>query len=93
MNQRFFRSDATVYEMVRTSLDTAWGLPAHGQISCLEPAATAPRGQDGLVYLGTWDTFCDYDDVRPILGELIASGAVEEITGEQYRDAVEPKTP
>lgn len=93
MIQRFFRADNAVYEMVRTNLDAAWGLPAHGQITCLEPAVTAPHGPDGLVYLGTWGTFCDYDDVRPLLTELLASGAVEEITAEQYREACEPKAP
>lgn len=93
MNQRFFRADESVYELVRTTLDAAWGLPSHGQVTCLEPAATAPRGQDGLVYLGTWDAFCQYEDVGPMLQQLIDIGSVEEITDEQYRQAVEPATP
>ena len=92
MNQRFFRASEAVYELVRSTLDQAWGLPAHGQITCLEPAATAPR-KDGVIYLGTWDAFCAYADVAPLLEQLIDTGAAEEITESDYRQAVEPQVP
>jgi len=93
MIQRFFRADESVYELVRSTLDSAWLLPAHGQVTCLEPAASAPRGDDGRVYLGTWSTFCEYDDVGPLLQQLLDVGSVEEISEEQYRQAVEIQTP
>ena len=93
MIQRFFRADESVYELVRTTLDAAWGLPCNGQETCLEPATTAPHGSDGLVYLATWDAFCQYEAAASLLQQLIAAGNVEEISEEQYRQAVEIQTP
>lgn len=93
MNQRFFRSEENVYELARTTLDLAWGLPSHGQLTCIDPAATAPRGADGQVYLATWDTFCDYVAAAEMLPQLLSSGAVTEITEAEYRLAVESPGP
>lgn len=93
MNQRFFRANENAYELARTTLDAAWGLPSHGQLTCIDPAATAPRGADGHVYLATWDTFCDYAAAAEMLPQLLASGAVTEITEAEYRAAVESPSP
>lgn len=93
MNQRFFRANENAYELARTALDAAWGLPSHGQLTCIEPAATAPRGADGQVYLATWDTFCDYVAAAEMLPQLLSSGAVTEITEAEYRAAVESPSP
>lgn len=93
MIQRFFRADESVYELVRATLDAAWSLPGNGQVTCLEPAATAPRGEDGLIYLATWNAFCEYDAAASLLPQLLAAGSVEEITEHQYRQAVEIQSP
>jgi hypothetical protein len=93
MNQRFFRAEENAYELARATLDVAWGLPSHGQLTCIEPAVTAPRRADGQVYLATYDTFCDYEAAAELLPQLLASGAVEEITEAEYRAAVESPSP
>ena len=92
MIQRFFKADESVYEMVRLRLDGLWGLPSNGQVTCIEPAATAPR-KGSTVYLGTWDHFCQYEDVAPLLDDLIFSGLVQEITKETYNEDVGPQAP
>jgi hypothetical protein len=93
MNQRFFRAEENAYELARATLDAAWGLPSHGQLTCIEPAATAPRGSDSQVYLATWNTFCDYEAAAAMLQQLIGSGAATEITEAEYRAAVESPSP
>lgn len=85
---RFFSATEPVYEQVRLSLDAAWGLPAHGQLTCYAPAADAPRTDAGLLVLAVDDAFCEFDAVAAILPQLLASGAVAEIDEAQYRACV-----
>lgn len=85
MNQRYFRCLAAdeVYEQVRLSLDAAWGhVPP---MTCIDPAAVAPRDQDGRIILAVWDSFCQFAAVAEMLPQLLASGAVEEIDEAAYR--------
>lgn len=88
MTQRFFRSDAATYEAVRLQLDAAWGHPNAVAETCIQPASTAPRDADGLVVLAVQAEFCEWPAVATVLPSLLASGAVEEITEQNYRDAV-----
>lgn len=88
MTQRFFASSDMVYEAVRAQLDAAFGLPANGQETCITPAASAPHDESGRVLLSVNEEFCEYPSVSEMLPGLIASGAVEEITAEQYADAL-----
>ena len=89
MSQRFFRSDVTTYEAIRQSLDAEWGhSPGTGTDTCFEPAATAPRDTAGRVLLAVLSEFCDYEAVAVLLPALLSSGAVEEITREQYLAAL-----
>ena len=86
---RFFCSTDAVYEQVRATLDAAWGLPNDlGTVTCIEPAATAPRDAQGRVLLGVDDSFCTYSVAAELLPQLLASGAVEEIDAATYRAAV-----
>lgn len=84
---RYFRclgGDA-VYEQVRSTLDAAWGLPNDkGSITCIEPAATAPRDGAGRIMLAVHDEFCGYTVAVDLLPQLLASGAVEEISEATY---------
>lgn len=86
---RFFRATATVYEQARAALDAAWGLPNdRGTVTCIEPVATAPRDAHSRVLLAVDDEFCSYSVAVDLLPQLLASGAVEEISEATYRAAV-----
>jgi hypothetical protein len=81
---RFFATDAATYEAVRLTLDAAWGHPKPGALTCIEPAATAPRDSSGIVLLGVNFEFCEFPEARDALSQLLAGGAVEEITEAEY---------
>jgi hypothetical protein len=86
---RYLRSADAVYEQARLSLDAAWGLPNDaGTVTCIEPAATAPRDAQGRIVLAVDDSFCAYTVAVDLLPQLLASGAVEEIDREAYMAAV-----
>jgi len=83
---RFFRATEEVYEQARETLDAAWGLPDNlGTVTCIEPAAQAPRDAEGRVLLAVADEFCTYSVAVDLLQKLLASGAVEEIDRETYQ--------
>jgi hypothetical protein len=86
MIQRYFRSDVGTYEVVRNSLNAAWGFPDAGTQSCILAAddPTAPIDQASRIYLAVTDEWCQWDEVAAVLPGLLASGAVEEVTREQY---------
>lgn len=91
---RFFRSTAAVYEQSRAALDAAWGLPNDlGTVTCIEPAATAPRDGQGRVLLAVADEFCTFTTAAELLPQLLASGAVEEIDEAAYRASLPVPTP
>ena len=91
--QRYFRSTDAVYEQVRLTLDAAWGHPRGGTVTCIEPAATAPRDQQGQVLLAVEEAFAEYPTAADMLPQLLASGAVEEIDAATYMAAVQPVVP
>lgn len=86
---RFFRANETVYEQARAALDAAWNLPNDkGTITCIEPAATAPRDSHGRILLAVNDEFCEYPEAAALLPELLSIGAVQEIDAATYTAAV-----
>lgn len=88
MTQRFFRTASSeAYEQARLSLDTAWGFPNQMTQTCFEPAVTAPRDAQGRLLLAVDASFCQYAAVADMLPAMLASGAIEEITAEDYRPA------
>jgi hypothetical protein len=93
---RCFRTaDAALYDQVRLTLDAAWGHPtADGRtVTCIEPAATQLRDTDGRLLLSVRSEWCEYEAVASMLPQLLASGVVEEITPQEYREAVESQLP
>lgn len=93
MSQRFFRSDVATYEGIRQTLDQAWGLPnGRGTQTCIEPAAAAPRDGQGRLLLAVDSAFTEFTVAVDVLPQLLASGAVTEITEAQYRASL-PQTP
>jgi hypothetical protein len=94
---RYFRCNSgdNVYEDARLGLDQAWGHPnAETRTqTCIEPAATAPRDSQGRIVLAVNDEFCTYSVAAELLPQLLASGAVEEITEAEYQAAVNQHLP
>jgi hypothetical protein len=82
----FLTADDAVYEQARLTLDAAWGHPTPDgtTITCIDPAAVAPRNSQGRIVLAVDDEFCTYSVAAELLPQLLASGAVEEITEADY---------
>lgn len=86
MSQRYFRTaDESLYEQVRLGLDVAWGHPSGGTVTCIDPAAVAPRDAQGRILLAVKPEFTEFPAASAMLPDLLASGAVEEITAAEYQ--------
>jgi len=88
---RYFRTaDAALYESIRLQLDVAWGHPTPDgkTLTCFDPAAVAPRDDQGRILLAVDDAFCGYDAVAAVLPSLLASGSVEEVAAGEYLPVV-----
>jgi hypothetical protein len=95
MTTRFFRSNDAVYESIRAQLDAAYGYPSveTKTLTSITPAADAPHDSHGRVYLAISADYCDYNLPAELLPQLLASGAVEEITEADYQAAVQTPDP
>lgn len=85
---RYFRiPDDNLYESIRHQLDAAWGFPAPDglTVTCVDPAATAPRDSQGRILLAVQPEFVEFEAVAAILPQLLASGAVEELSESEYQ--------
>lgn len=89
---RYFRSTADVYAAVCQQLDAAWGYPnaETKTLRALPPASELPSDSQGRVYLAVTAEYCDYVLPSQMLPQLLASGAVDELTVEQYEAVVPP---
>jgi len=89
---RFFRCVAgdAAYEQARLALDAAWGHPTPDglTLTCIEPAATAPRDKQGRIVLSVQDAFAEFPAAAEMLPAMLQSGAVAEITEAEYRAAL-----
>lgn len=88
---RFFvaASDAAC-EQVRGALNAAWGLPDGKTETCFLPASKLPHDAQGRPMLAVDAPFCDLPAVADVLPGVIDSGAVWEITRQQYDAALPP---
>jgi len=90
MTHRFFSADEATYETVRATLDAAWGLPnALGTHTCIAPATSAPRDERGRVLVAVPIAFTTFTVADEMLPNLLAVGAVEEISEPEYRLVVD----
>jgi hypothetical protein len=92
---RCFRTaDESLYESIRLQLDAAWGHPTPDgrTVTCFDPAAVAPRDAAGRLLLAVHDEFATWEPAATLLPQLLASGAVEEITQAEYKAAL-PQMP
>jgi hypothetical protein len=89
---RYFRSTPAVYADICAQLDTAYGYPnAETKTErTLPPVADLLTDAQGRVYLAIDAAYCDFILPSELLPQLIAAGAVEEITAAQYEAVVPP---
>jgi hypothetical protein len=92
---RYFRANETVYEQARAALDAAWGHPsADGEtLTCIEPAATAPRDASGMIVIAVHDAFTALSVASVMLPQLLAAGAVAETDAAEYKSALDRLIP
>lgn len=93
---RYFRTASDeIYEQARLTLDAAWGHPTPDglTLTCIQPAASAPRDDQGRIVLAVHDEFCGYSVAVDLLPQLLAAGVVQEIDEADYLAALPPSTP
>jgi len=85
---RYFRCLAgdEAYEQIRLTLDAAWGHPnaETKTVTCIDPAAVAPRDTQGRIMLATNEAFCEYAASEQMLASVLSSGVIEEIDEATY---------
>lgn len=83
---RYFRAVPAVYASICAQLDAAYGYPnAEAKTERTLPlVAELPTDAEGRVYLAVDASYCDFILPGQMLPDLIASGAVEEISAQQY---------
>lgn len=90
--QRFFRAnDAGLYDAIRLQLDAAWGHPNGQTLTCIVPAAVAPRDDANRLLLAVQEDFATWEPAATILPQLLISGQVAEITAADYQAALAAK--
>lgn len=91
---RYFRSSPAVYHGICEQLDAAYGYPnvETKTARTLPLASDLPSDAQGRVYLAVSDEYCEYVLPSQLLPQLLASGAVEEVTQAQYK-ALMPQMP
>ena len=91
---RFFSAPEETYEMVRTGLDSAWGLPNDkGTNTCMRPLSdNPPRDSQGRVIVAVQSDWCQWEPATEMLPQLLASGAIQEITEAAYLASL-PESP
>lgn len=84
---RYFRASLAVYASICEQLDAAYGYPneATKTYRALPLASELPSDPQGRVYLAVSDDQCQYILPSEMLPELLASGAVDEVTETTYR--------
>jgi hypothetical protein len=91
---RYFRSTPAVYATICQQLDKAYGYPnaETKTLRTLPLASDLPSDAHGRVYLAVSNDYCEYVLPSQLLPQLLASGAVEEITQAEYQAAM-PQLP
>lgn len=91
---RYFRSTPAVYSGICSQLDAAYGYPnaETKTLRTLPLASDLPSDAQGRVYLAVSNEYCEYVLPSQLLPQLLASGAVEEVSEAQYK-ALMPQMP
>lgn len=89
---RYYRiTDDALYERVRLTLDAAWG--HRSPVTCVDPAAKAPRDASGAIVLSVRAQFLSFPAAAAMLPQVLASGKVAEITRDEYMAAMQRGAP
>lgn len=88
MTHRFFIASETVYEQARAALDAAFGYPSDFAKTSFSPASEGVRAKDGRMLLGVRSDWADAEPAASMLAQMLAAGAVQEITAAEYEAAV-----
>ena len=89
---RYFRALPAVYASICSQLDAAYGYPnAETKTERTLPLASElPADGQGRLYLAVDAAYCEFILPGEMLPELLASGAVEELTAAQYEAVAGP---
>lgn len=89
---RYFRALPAVYASICSQLDAAYGYPnAETKTERTLPLASdLPTDGQGRLYLAVDAAYCEFILPGEMLPELLASGAVEELTAVQYEAVAGP---
>jgi len=79
---RFFRAPSSLYEAIRSQLDAAYPVP-QGETT-IEPAATAPKDDEGRCYVAVRDEHCAVEPWLSGIQQALQAGA-EEVTEADYQ--------
>jgi hypothetical protein len=92
---RYFREETPgVYEQIRVMLDAAWNLPdSNGTDTCMRHEADALRDDDGRIVVALKDFFLEWEPASAMMPQLLGSGAITEITADEYRQATHRPLP
>lgn len=84
MTHRFFKATPEVYESLRAEIDAAWGYPTAHTETSIPPAAEQQKAADGDCIMGVKVEWTGWEPVATLLPQMLAVGAVEEITEAEY---------
>ena len=84
MTHRFLKASPAVYEQVRAQIDAAWGYPTAYTATSIPTAAEQHKAADGDCIMGVTTEWTTWEPVATVLPQLIAAGAVVELTEAQY---------
>lgn len=84
---RYFRASLAIYAEICRQLDDVYGYPNPETKTerTLPLASELASDSQGRVYLGIEAELCEYIWPSQTLPQLLASGAVEEVSESQYR--------
>lgn len=87
---RYFRSSVAVYLSICGQLDAAYGYPntSTKTARALPLASELPNDSTGRVYLAVTAAESQYILPSQLLPQLLANGAVEEITAAEYQSVL-----
>ena len=92
MNIYYRITSDEVYESTRLALDAHWGHPGVRAVTCIDAAAVAPRDINGNILLSVRSEWLEWPIVQQLMPQLIATGAVSEITEQDYHGS-QPQRP
>lgn len=93
MTHRFFKAPPEVYESLRAEIDAAWGYPTLHTQTSIPPAAEQFKAADGDCIMGVKVEWTTWEPVATLLPQMLAIGAVEEISQADYFSAMPQPSP